>query len=187
MITDEFIHYASKLNVRLEFGLQTIHANEGVAINRKNNFKMIETNLSKVKQAGINFEVSLIYGLPEQTIASFRKTIDWCLDIEIPVIKAFPLMLLRGTEIEKQKQRWGLIESDDSMPVVIESDTFTHNEWLRMGEISQVLKETENNHPKSVENLEELIDEPKGIQFERFQPIIHGLNTKSVDKSINIT
>ena len=186
MITDEFIHYASKLNVRLEFGLQTIHANEGVAINRKNNFKMIERNLSKAKQAGINFEVSLIYGLPEQTIASFRETIDWCLDMEIPVIKAFPLMLLRGTEIEKQKQKWGLIESDDSMPVVIESDTFTHHEWLRMGEISQALKETENNHPKSVEKLEELIDDSKGIQFERFQPIFDGLKPKVDYQPINL-
>ena len=72
------------------------------------------------------------------------------------------------------------------MPVVIESDTFTHHEWLRMGEISQALKETENNHPKSVEELEELIDDSKGIQFERFQPIFDGLKPKVDYQAINL-
>ena len=186
MITDEFIQYASKLNVRLEFGLQTIHENEGVAISRRNNFKMVEKNLAKVKQAGINFEVSVIYGLPEQTLASFRRTIDWCLEMEIPVIKAFPLMLLRGTEIEKQKHVWGLVESNDTMPVVIESDTFTHHEWLQMGKISQILKETENNHPKSIEYLQKLIHGSEGIQLERFQPVIDGLKNRVDHQPINV-
>ena len=186
MITDEFLQYASKLNVRLEFGLQTIHENEGVAINRRNNFKMVQRNLCKVKDAGINFEISVIYGLPEQTLASFKRTIDWCLKMEVPVIKAFPLMLLRGTEIEKQKHVWGLIQSDDTMPVVIKSDTFSNREWLQMGKISQVLKDTENNHPKSIESLEELIDGSKRIQLERFQSVIDGLNPKIDRKPINI-
>jgi radical SAM superfamily enzyme YgiQ (UPF0313 family) len=177
MITDEFIQYASKLNVRLEFGLQTIHENEGIAINRRNNFKMVQRNLAKVKQAGINFEVSVIYGLPEQTLESFRNTIDWCLSMKIPVIKAFPLMLLRGTEIEKQKHLWGLIESNDTMPVVIESNTFTNHEWLQMGNISQVLKESENTHPRSIELLEEMMDESNELQHERFQPIISGIES----------
>lgn len=175
MITDEFIQYASKLNVRLEFGLQTIHENEGIAINRRNNFKMVQRNLAKVKQARINFEVSVIYGLPEQTLESFRNTIDWCLSMKIPVIKAFPLMLLRGTEIEKQKHLWGLIESNDTMPVVIESNTFTNREWLQMGNISQVLKESEKAHPRSIELLEEMMDESNELQHERFQPIISGI------------
>ena len=147
---------------------------------------MVQRNLCKVKDAGINFEVSVIYGLPEQTLASFKRTIDWCLKMEVPVIKAFPLMLLRGTEIEKQKHVWGLIQSDDTMPVVIKSDTFSNREWLQMGKISQVLKDTENNHPKSIESLEELIDGSKRIQLERFQSVIDGLNPKIDRKPINI-
>ena len=169
MITDEFIHYASILNVRLEFGLQTIHQTEGAAVNRKNNMKKVQENIIKVRDAGIGHEVSVIYGLPEQTLTSFIKTIEWCLFMKIPVIKAFPLMLLRGTHTEKNKQNWSLVESEDSMPVVIKSDTFSHEDWLEMSKISQSLKNTENNHPLFLEDLLKLGDESK-IQFERFQP-----------------
>jgi radical SAM superfamily enzyme YgiQ (UPF0313 family) len=169
MITEEFIYYASILEVRLEFGLQTIHQNEGVAVNRKNNMEKVQENITKVRDAGIEHEVSVIYGLPEQTLNSFIKTIQWCLFMKIPVIKAFPLMLLRGTDTEKKKQKWGLVESKDSMPVVIKSDTFSHEDWLKMSGISQSLKDTENNHPSSVEDLLELGGESE-IQFDRFQP-----------------
>jgi radical SAM superfamily enzyme YgiQ (UPF0313 family) len=169
MITDEFIHYASMLNVRLEFGLQTIHQTEGAAVNRKNNMKKVQENIIKVRDAGIGHEVSVIYGLPEQTLTSFIKTIEWCLFMKIPVIKAFPLMLLRGTHTEKNKQNWSLVESEDSMPVVIKSDTFSHEDWLKMSKISQSLKDTENNHPSLLEDLLYLSDESK-IQFDRFQP-----------------
>ena len=169
MVTDEFIHYASMLDVRLEFGLQTIHQNEGAAVNRKNNMKKVQENIIKVSDAGIEHEVSVIYGLPEQTLTSFINTIQWCLFMKIPVIKAFPLMLLRGTDTEKKKQKWGLVESKDSMPVVIKSDTFSHEDWLKMSKISQSLKDTENSHPLLLEDLLKLGDESK-IQFDRFQP-----------------
>ena len=169
MITDEFIEYSSKLNVRLEFGLQTIHQNEGVAVNRKNNMKKVEKNLIKIKEAGIDYEVSVIYGLPEQTLESFRETIDWCLFMKIPVIKAFPLMLLRGTDTEKRKHTWGLVESEDSMPVVTQSATFSFEDWLKMTQISQSLKDSENKHPPSIKNLEKIAAVSE-IKLDRFQP-----------------
>ena len=90
MITDEFIHYASLLDVRLEFGLQTIHQNEGAAVNRKNNMKKVQENIIKVSDAGIDHEVSVIYGLPEQRLTSFIKTIEWCLSMKIPCDQGFP-------------------------------------------------------------------------------------------------
>ena len=152
-LTDEFIQAASQLNARLEFGLQTIHLAEGNAVNRKNNMRKVESNLEKIKLAGIDYEISLIYGLPNQTLVSFKETLEWCLSRKVPVIKAFPLMLLRGTDTEKRKDIWGLVESDDTMPVVIQSNTFSFNEWKEMGQLSQALKNSEGNHPESVESL----------------------------------
>lgn len=156
MITEEFIEAASQLNTRLEFGLQTIHLTEGIAVNRKNNMRKVESNIEKIKEAGIDYEISLIYGLPNQTLSSFKETLDWCLSRQVPVIKAFPLMLLRGTDTEKRKATWSLIESDDTMPVVIQSDSFSFADWVKMGQLSQALKNSEGNHPKSVEDLSRL-------------------------------
>ena len=58
-------------------------------------------------------QVSLIYGLPAQTLASFRASIDFCRAASAPVIRAFPLMLLRGTPLYDLKAKHGLLESTD--------------------------------------------------------------------------
>lgn len=155
MITDEFLQAASQLDTRLEFGLQTIHLQEGIAINRKNNMRKVELNLEKIKRTGLDYEISLIYGLPNQTISSFKQTLEWCLSRQVPVIKAFPLMLLRGTDTEKRKETWGLVEAGEVMPVVVKSNTFSFDDWLEMSLLSQALKESENQHPRSVELLSE--------------------------------
>tara|TARA_B100000953_G_C17847234_1_gene367080 strand:- start:217 stop:666 length:450 start_codon:yes stop_codon:yes gene_type:complete len=123
---------------------------------------------NKMNSMGLGYEVSIIFGLPNQTLSSFQETVDWCLRKKVPVIKAFPLMLLRGTEVEQRKKEWGLVESDGSMPVVLESDTFSQDDWHRMFEISELLEETEGSYPKTVQKLA-----PKnqsGLRFERFMP-----------------
>ena len=169
LITDEFIDAASRLNVCLEFGLQTIHADEGNAVNRRNNMAKVSQAIDKVNLAGIEYEFSIIYGLPEQSIESFIQTVDWCLRKSAPVIKAFPLMLLRGTDTEKRKEEWGLVSSNDAMSVVTESNTFSFDDWQLMGRISQVLKETENKHPSRIEDILERADSTR-IMMDRFTP-----------------
>ena len=138
----------------------------------------VRQNLTKIIDAGIEYEVSVIYGLPEQTLDSFRETINWCLSMKTPVIKAFPLMLLRGTDTEKRKDTWGFVESGDSMPVAIQSDTFSFEDWLQMSKISQSLKGSENMHPSSIELLEKMLAKEK-IQFHRFQPLVKGIETST--------
>ncbi|MDR1484351.1 MAG: radical SAM protein [Planctomycetaceae bacterium] len=154
-ISDKFLELASKLNVLLEFGLQTIHLNESEAINRRNNIKKIELTLAKVRKLGIKHLVTLIFGLPLQTLESFKETVNWCLERRIPVIKAFPLMILRGTLLEKEAYKWNLRQSDGGMACVISSDTFSESDWQEMNAISEKLKETEGKHPAAVDELSE--------------------------------
>ncbi len=153
LITDDFLAAASRLNVNLEFGLQTIHDSESDAVNRRNKIEKVDEALQKVRELGIHHEVSLIFGLPTQTLASFRQTVNWCLARRVPVIKAFPLMLLRGTQLAVDASRWNLRESGHSMPFVISSSTFTEGDWTKMNAISDALKATEGRHPRSFEEL----------------------------------
>ena len=171
MTDEEFIDLASQLNVRLEFGLQTIHKEEGRAVNRVNNMKKVDSVMSKVLKENIECEVSLIFGLPCQTFESFCETVDWCLEMKVPTIKAFPLMLLRGTEIEQNREAWGVIESGGSMPVVLQSDTFSYEDWVKMAQISEVLKMTEGNHPDSIGKLLHSAEGLK-IDLSRYRPDI---------------
>jgi coproporphyrinogen III oxidase-like Fe-S oxidoreductase len=105
---------------------------------------------TEVKQRNIETEVSLIFGLPGQTVESFKESVDFCKSYNVPKIYAFPLMLLRGTPIYDQKRQLGLIESTDinlekiprqqqNIPHVVASQTFNYKEWLEMANIAESL------------------------------------------------
>ena len=152
-LTVEFLEALRSLYVRLEFGLQTIHASEGKAIKRINDMNKVDWGIKELLRRGIPFEVSVIYGLPGQTLFSFRETVNYLLKSRVPVIKAFPLMLLRGTELEQNRSRWSLRENGSTIPSVIASDSFTESEWKRMAAIGRGLELTEGRHPGSVNEL----------------------------------
>ncbi len=139
LVDDAFLDACGDLDVRLEFGLQTIHRSEMLAVHRVNDLVAADAVVAKLHARGIPFEVSLIYGLPTQTLASFEASVRWCRDRGVPAVRAFPLMLLRGTGLDRDRERWGLVESADPIPVVVASDTFSTDECARMREIADGL------------------------------------------------
>lgn len=163
MITPEFLEKVLELNktarVVLEFGLQTIHPLEQKTIERPTNLSRVSKLLREVITKGIECEVSLIFGLPFQTVESFQKSVDFCIDHGVPTIHAFPLMLLRGTRLEEQRSKLGLVESMENASsaidrvqlniphVVAHPPHFTYQDWRKMAEISASL-ETRNQSQK---------------------------------------
>jgi len=155
-VNDAFLDAASALDVCLEFGLQTIHAAEGRVIARRNQIGRVDAALAGVRSRGISHEVSLIFGLPLQTVDSFEASVAWCLEREVPVIKAFPLLLLRGTAIERERDKWSLGDSGGAMPMVLRSSTFEIDDWRAMARLSEALRLTEGRHPKDMRELKML-------------------------------
>lgn len=147
LVTDSFLDAAQRLDVCLEFGLQTIHRAEQKAIDRNNNMEQVAQVLDAVRRRNIDHEVSLIFGLPQQTLASFLESVNWCLEQQIPVIKAFPLLLLRGTKLDLERANWKMVVDDEAMPEVVASNTFSRADRRTMLAISQRLSETEGRHP----------------------------------------
>lgn len=155
MIKPEFLDIVGALNqsgeVVLELGLQTIHKGEQRIIQRPNNMKKVTTVLQETKQKNIPTEVSLIFGLPGQTVQSFQASVDFCKELQVPTIYAFPLMLLRGTPLHHMKQELELQESSDvsfniprlqdGIPHVISSPSFTYEDWILMARLSESLDE----------------------------------------------
>jgi len=137
-----FLELCSSLNMNLEFGLQTIHKNELKAINRKNNLKTTKSILHKLNQSNISYEVSLIYGLPNQTVDSFKVSIKFLRDNGCKTIKAFPLMLLRGTELYTEREKWNFQEKiidNHNIPIVVSSNSFSIDDWEVMNELANTL------------------------------------------------
>ena len=137
-LTEDFLDLVQRLNARLEFGLQTIHEDEYRAVDRYNDMAGIERTLSEVLRRNIEHEVSIIYGLPNQTLRSFKKTVAWCLG-RAKEVKAFPLMLLRGTKLDAERARWQLVEAGDPIGHVVASSTFSPSDQQQMVNIANSL------------------------------------------------
>jgi radical SAM superfamily enzyme YgiQ (UPF0313 family) len=145
-VTGEFLDAVESLNTyaktTLEFGLQTIHKKEARAILRSNQINKIKEVFLETKRRNINTEISIIYGLPNQTLESFRQTILFCNECGIKAIRAFPLLLLRGTILYNRKEELALKESNDLIPCVVESPSFTYSHWREMEKIAKVLEDS---------------------------------------------
>lgn len=142
IVTDEFLDSVSNLNVCLEFGIQTFNEHENNFIKRANNFAKIAEVIRKVNERKIQYEVSLIYGLPFQTVSTFSESIDRLLELECSSITAFPLMLLKGTELFELKNDFGFREmklGKYNIPTVVESNSFTEKDWWKMYELAEQL------------------------------------------------
>jgi radical SAM superfamily enzyme YgiQ (UPF0313 family) len=169
LIDEDFLAVCAGLNVQLEFGLQTTEPNEWKPIRRGNQLARVDAALRGCRERGIDHQVSLIFGLPGQTLASFERSIEWCLVRQVPVIKAFPLMLLRGTELELQREHWGLRETDTAMPVVCGSNSFDERDWVEMARLSEALLATERTHPTDIVELR-AIARDRPLALERWTP-----------------
>jgi radical SAM superfamily enzyme YgiQ (UPF0313 family) len=154
LIREPMLAACARLDCCLELGLQTIHAAEQRAIGRVNDIDRASEMLAELNARGIDCEVSLIYGLPEQTPESFRATVAWLLERRVPVIKAFPLVLLRGTGLDRERARWGLEEDDASIPRVVRNHSFDEAGWAQMHALAQALGATEGHHPTTLSALE---------------------------------
>ncbi len=140
LLTDAFLDAVEPLGATLEFGLQTVHDDEASAVGRPNHMDSVERAITKLNARKIPYEVSLIYGLPFQTVRRFQESVDWCLTRGVPRVRAWPLMLLRGTPIHEQQEKWGYVESDgERIPVVVESRWFSRRDHSRMKDIASGL------------------------------------------------
>ena len=168
MVKEEFLQKVTRLiaqgaKVVLEFGLQTVIKEEAKAIHRPNHLNKVEEVIISLHELHIPFEVSLIFGLPLQTLNSFKQSVNFCLGHRVPTVKAWPLMILRGTPLDslEMRQKFRLRERDIcaseeidrvqiDIPHVVESSTFTEQEWKEMANIAEYLAKTECCHPFSV-------------------------------------
>lgn len=153
-VTSKFLDAVqnSAANVTLECGVQTFEPNELKLIGRipgtcsEATAKKVDKKLADIKERGIQFEVSLIYGLPHQTVDSFMRSLEKAHLSGADKVSAFPLMLLRGTELYARRHELGLREDflqsavttriQDFIPHVVETPTLSTTEWIHLGEIA---------------------------------------------------
>ncbi|MBQ8584428.1 MAG: radical SAM family heme chaperone HemW [Clostridia bacterium] len=94
---------ASGVN-RISLGLQSIHENELKTLGRIHSYSEFLETYRLCREAGIdNVNVDLMYGLPGQTVESFKETLRAVIDLSPEHISVYGLILEEGTPLyEKQ-------------------------------------------------------------------------------------
>jgi anaerobic magnesium-protoporphyrin IX monomethyl ester cyclase len=120
-IDEEMARLMHEANFRfLEVGLQTTDDKVLVTVERRLKLDRFLEGVEHLKRFGIPFQVQLIYGLPGETRATFRASLDFAASLQAPELAVFPLMVLPGTEL-RRKVAALKIEFDPEPPYFIRS------------------------------------------------------------------
>ena len=98
---------------RVSLGLQSVHENEMKKLGRIHTYEDFLSSFELLRKAGFdNINVDLMYGIPYQTKASFRQTLESVIAISPEHISAYGLILEDGTPLFDEKDTL-LIPSTD--------------------------------------------------------------------------
>ncbi|MEA2110110.1 MAG: TIGR01212 family radical SAM protein [Pseudomonadota bacterium] len=91
--------YAKNKEVWLEYGLQSMHEQTLLRINRGHGLQSFEEAVRMAAGCGVNLCVHVILGLPGETPEMMLETADYVAQLPIKGIKIHSLLVLKGTSL----------------------------------------------------------------------------------------
>ena len=114
-----------KLNCSVQIGLQSVHQQVLRTIHRPIDLDILTEKIHLLEAEGIVYGFDLIYGLPEDSCAGFRESIDTVLKFAPNHIHIFPLAILPGTRLAQRRQKYGIEAQPDPPYEVVRSANWT--------------------------------------------------------------
>lgn len=113
-LTAELAAALAKVGVtRVSLGVQTLDNTELTAIGRIHDADRAFAAIATVKNAGLDVSCDLMCGLPGQTAASWKRTLDGVLAAAPHHVSVYPLTLEEGTPLYRMACRDELLEPDE--------------------------------------------------------------------------
>jgi oxygen-independent coproporphyrinogen-3 oxidase len=182
--------FKNRIN-RLSIGMQSANDSELQRLGRIHNFAQFTETVEHMKDAGFgNFSFDLIYGIPEQSMASWSQSLERAVALNPPHLSIYSLT------IEEKTPFWKLLEEgkisspdDDQMADMYElASEFLQFNGYRQYEISNWAREkADGNLNSSTHNLQYW----RNLPYLGFGPGAHGsaagvrsANTSSIEDYI---
>ena len=122
---------------RLSIGLQSVHENELKCLGRLHSFADFENTFKAARRAGFeNISADLMFGIPEQTVESFRKTLETLCALSPEHISAYGLRVEDGTVFGKMRDTLPLPSEDEEAEMAELVETFLPEHGYERYEIS---------------------------------------------------
>ncbi len=132
---------------RVSLGMQSADPRELTLMDRRHTPEKTLEAVEHLKSAGINnFSLDLIYGFPQQTMESWRKSLETALSLDPAHISLYALSVEEGTPLKRRIELGQLDPPDDDRTAemyqaaeeILEKDGFLHYEisnWARTAEV----------------------------------------------------
>lgn len=159
-VEDDFFETAAKSGVnRISLGMQSAVDAERRKLGRLADSSRVEECIRKARDAGIsNISLDVMLGVPEQTAESLKKTIDFCLENDVPHISAYMLKLEEGTYYYNNAEKLNLPDEDATADMYTLLGDILEENGYRNYEISNFAKHGfEGKHNLKYWNCEEYL------------------------------
>lgn len=112
--------------MNLEVGLQSVNVATLKLIHRRFHPQRFLEGVRRLQDYGVEVMVDLIAGLPGDTLADIRKSLDWVLEHEAyDTLMLYPLTLLAATELRQRAKDLGLRAMPDPPYLLTRGPEFT--------------------------------------------------------------
>lgn len=175
-LSDKIIQEMSKHDRIMDFGLQTIDETVNNNLNRMFHKEKYFQNLEKMvtipsDRTG-DYMLEIIYGLPGDTLQGFKNTINFILSLPYMInFWSFRFLILPGTFIRKESERFGIVYSSEPPYNLLHSNTWSENDlktaqtlsfyffFVQYGlpEVFKIVKESET--PNKLAAFEAIFDQ----------------------------
>jgi hypothetical protein len=108
------------IDCALQIGLQSADPEVLASIGRSLDRELFRRKIGLLDEAGLTFGLDLIFGLPGESYAGLRRSLDFALALQPNHLDLFPLALLPGTELADRAAEFG-IEADPEPPYLVRS------------------------------------------------------------------
>lgn len=120
----------------VEIGLQSTNPAVLKNINRPANLKKFIGGVNVLRRKGIGSVIDVIIGLPGDSLKTFKETIMFLKHNRlISHVTVFPLQILPGTKLEREKNKYGIKHRKEPPRLVIKTDSLSESDIEKCYEI----------------------------------------------------
>ena len=120
-VSPKYITALRELGInRVSMGVQSFNDNELRAINRRHSSQQAIEAVRAIQDAGIdNVSIDLIYGLPGQSLDSWKNNVEQAISLNVRHISAYCLSYERGTRLWVMREQGKVQEASDELCVAM--------------------------------------------------------------------
>ncbi len=120
LLSAEQARLLSTIDCSVQIGLQSRDPKVLAAVDRKLEPELFARRIRLLEEEGVIYGLDLIYGLPGDDLAGFRRSLDYALDLGPNHLDVFRLAVLPGTALADRAVGLGL-QYDDTAPYLLRS------------------------------------------------------------------